>query len=75
MNKIIKVTMSIFKNQEVNFYYTIPYSLSQQISQNFEILELYCFAFTTYTIDKTFTQRYFFRARVKFGQFIFQYCN
>ena len=33
--------MSKFKNQKVNFYYTVPYSiLSQRINQIFEILEL-----------------------------------
>ena len=31
--------------------------MSQRINQMFEILALFCFAFTALAIDKTFTQR------------------
>ena len=49
--------MSKFKNLKVNFF--IQYRISQQMNQIFEILGLYCFAFTALAIDKTFTQRNF----------------
>ena len=55
--------MSEFKNQKLNFYYTVP--LSQRINQIFEILELYCFAFTALAIDKLLQNATFYSARLK----------
>ena len=54
--------MSKFKNQKVNF---IQYSISQQIKQIFEILGLYCFAFTAIAIDKVFTLRNFLPNKIE----------
>ena len=56
-------TISEFKNQKLNFYYTVP--LSQRINQIFEILELYCFAFTASAIDKLLQNATFYSARLK----------
>ena len=55
--------MSKFKNQKVNFYY--QYRISQRINQIFEILVLYCFAFTALAIDKTLTQRNFLPSKTE----------
>ena len=71
MNKIIKNTIYV-QIQKLNFYYTVAYGVSQRINQIFEILRLYCFAFTALAIDKTFTQRNFLPARLKLRQRIFQ---
>ena len=68
MNKITKNTIIIskFKNQEINFHYTVAYCTSQRINQVFEILELYSFAFTASAIDKTFTHATFYRVSMYF---------
>ena len=52
--------MSI-KNQKVNF---LQYHISQQINVIFEILGLYCFAFTALAIDKTFTQHNYIPSKI-----------
>ena len=57
--------MSIFKNQKVNFYYTVQYRISQQINQILEILGLYCFAFTALAIDKNFTQHNCLQSKIE----------
>ena len=41
------------------------YSISQQIKLIFEILGLFCFAFTSLAIDKTFTQRNFLPSKIE----------
>ena len=43
----------------------MQYSISQRINQIFEILGLYCFAFTALAIDKTFTQRNFLPSKIE----------
>ena len=62
--------MSKFKNQKVNFYYTLSY-ISQRIDQILEILGLYCFAFATLATDKTFTQRNFFPSKIEIASMYF----
>ena len=62
MNKITKnTTCSNSKNQFLLF---IQYRISQRINQIFEILGLYCFAFTALAINKTFTQRSFLPSKI-----------
>ena len=58
MNKINK---SKFKNS----ISITHYRMSQRIYQIFEILRLYCFAFTALAIDKTFTQRNFLPSKIE----------
>ena len=54
--------MSKFKNQNVNFYYTVQYITTNLPDfRNFR----YCFAFTALEIDKTFTKRYFLSSKIK----------
>ena len=43
----------------------IQYRILQRINQIFEILGLYCFAFTAIAIDKTFTQRNFLPGKIE----------
>ena len=58
MNKITK--NSICPNLKIKkSIFIAQYRISQRINQIFEILGLYCFAFTALAIDKTFTQRNF----------------
>ena len=52
-----------FKNQKVNFYYTVPYIT--RINQIFEIFGMYGFAFTDLAIEKTFTQLNFLPSKIK----------
>ena len=64
--------MSKFNNQKFNIF-IIQYRISQRINQIFEILELYCFAFTALKIDKTFTQGNFLPSKIEtMRQCIFQ---
>ena len=54
MNDIVKNT--ICPNSKIKKSMSIvQYRISQRINQIFEILGLYCFAFTPLAIDKTFT--------------------
>ena len=56
MNKKTKNT--ICPNSKIRkSIFIIQYRISQRINQIFEILGLYCFAFTALAIKKTFTQR------------------
>ena len=64
MNKIIKKT--ICSNSKIKkSIFIIQYRISQRINQIFEILGLYCFAFTALTINKTFTQRNFLPSKIE----------
>ena len=54
--------VSKFKNQKVNFYDTVPYITTNQI---LEILGLYCFAFSAFIIEKTFTQSNFLPSKTE----------
>ena len=64
MNKITKNT--ICSNSKVKkSIFIIQYRISQRINQIFEIVELYCFAFTALAINKTFTQRNFLPSKIK----------
>ena len=45
--------------------FIIQYRILQRISQIFEILGRYCFAFTALAIDKTFTQRNFLPSEIE----------
>ena len=55
MNKIIKNTTC--PNSKIKkSIFIIHYRISQQINLIFEILGLYCFAFTSLAMDKTFAQ-------------------
>ena len=71
MNKITKNTTSKFKNQKMNFCFTVLYCISQRINQIFEILGLYCLAFTALAIDKTFTQRNFLPSKIEIASMYF----
>ena len=71
MNKIIKNT--ICSNSKIKkSIFIIQYRISQRINQIFEILGLYCFAFTALTINKTFTQRNFLPSKIKILSIYFQ---
>ena len=43
----------------------MQYRISQRTNQIFQILGLYCFAFTALAIDKTFTLRNFLRSKIE----------
>ena len=45
--------------------------MPQQINQIFEILGLYCFAFTALAIDNTFTQRNFLPRKIEIESMYF----
>ena len=64
MNKITKNT--ICPNLKINkSMFLIQYRISQPINHIFEILELYCFAFTALVTDKTFTQCNFLPSKIE----------
>ena len=64
MNKITKNTLC--PNSKIKkSISTIQYRILQQINQIFEILGLYCFAFTALAIDKTFTQCNFLPGKIE----------
>ena len=58
----LKIKKSIF---------IVLYRISQRINQIFEILGLYCFAFTALVIDKTFTQRNFLPSKIEIASIYF----
>ena len=71
MNKITKNT--ICPNSKIKkSIFIIQYRIPQQIDQIFEILGLYCLAFTALAIDKTFTQRNFLPSKIEIVSCIFQ---
>ena len=51
--------------------FIIQYRILQQINQIFEILGLYCFAFTALVTDKTFTQRDFLPSKIEIVSMFF----
>ena len=55
MNKVIKNTICLNSKIKKSKVKIIQYRMSQRIKQIFEILGLYCFAFTALAIDKTLT--------------------
>ena len=64
MNKITKNT--ICPNSKIKkSIFIISHRVSQQINQIYEILRLYCFAFTALAIDKTFTQGSFLISKIE----------
>ena len=71
MNKITKNTTCTNSKIKKSIF-IIQYRISQQINQIFDVLRLHCFAFTALAIDKIFTQRNFFQARLKLCQCVFQ---
>ena len=62
MNKITKNTTNSKIKKSI---FIIQFRISQRINQVFEILRLYCFAFTALAIDKTFTQRNFLPSKIE----------
>ena len=63
MNKITKNT--IYPNSKIKkSIFMIPYRILQ-INHIFEVLGLYCFAFTALAIEKTFTQRNFLPSNIE----------
>ena len=64
MNKKLR-TLYVQIQKSTSQFFVIQYRISQQINQIFEILGLYCFAFTALTIDKTFTQRNFLPSKIE----------
>ena len=64
MNKITKNT--VCPNSKMKkLIFIIQNRKSQHINQIFEILGMYCFAFTALAINKTFTQRNFLRSKIE----------
>ena len=51
------------------FMFIIQYRISQRINQIFEILGMYCFAFTALTIDKIFKQHNFLPCNIEIMYF------
>ena len=64
MNKITKNTMCPNSKLKKSIF-VIQYRISQRINQIFEILRLYCFAFTALALEKTFTQRNFLPSKIE----------
>ena len=64
MNKITKNTISP-KSKIKKLIFITQYCISLRINQIFEILGLYCFAFTGLAINKTFTQRNFLPSKIE----------
>ena len=62
--------MSKIKNKKSIFI--IQYRISQRIKPIFEILGLYCFAFTALAIDKAFTLRNFLPSKIEIVSMHFQ---
>ena len=63
MNKITKNT-SCPNSKIKKSIFIILYRILQRINQIFEILGVYCFAFTAFAIDKSFTQRNFLPSKI-----------
>ena len=64
MKKITKNTICPNSNIKKSIFIT-QHRISLRINQIFEVLDLYCFAFTALAIDKTFTQRNFLPSKIK----------
>ena len=64
MNKITKNTTRPDSKIKKSIF-AIQYRIPQRINQIFEILGLYCFAFTALAIDKTFTRSNFLPRKVE----------
>ena len=64
MNKIIKNT--IYPNSKLKkSIFIIQYRILRRINHIFEVLGLYCFAFTALAIENTFTQRNFLPSNIE----------
>ena len=64
MNKTTKNTICPNSKLKKSIF-IIQYCISQQINQIFEILGVFCFAFTALAIVKSFTQRNFLPSKIE----------